>query len=203
MLLVMAMAQSLDAARFVDAIVAQVDLHTITASDIGLARALGLYGLAPSKGPIRTADIDRLIDARLIIAESIRLNINPPAELVEKAWLEVANRRGGTEPFHEWLKQRGIAEAWARRMVSSDARRNYFVQLRFTRFVFIPEEEMTRALGSGRHGSEERERTRGALRQKQAEKDLARWLEEQRKRVKIRRFTDAEIPDPLARNASN
>jgi len=198
MLVVMAMAQSLGAATFVDAIVAQVDLHTIAASDIGLARALGLYGLAPSKGPIRSADIDRLIDVRLIIAESVRLNINPPAELVGKAWHEVEVRRGGTAAFHKWLKQKGIAEDWARRMVSSDARRKHFVQLRFTRFVFIPEEEMTRALGPGQHESAARERTREALRQKQAEKDLTRWLEEQRKRVKIRRFTDAEVPDPLA-----
>lgn len=203
MLLVVAMSQPLLAARFVDAIVAEVDMHTIAASDIGLAKALGLYGQTPSTGLVGKVDIDRFIDARLIITESVRLNIHPPAQALAKAWRELVVRHGGMGQFREWLKQNGIDEEWARQMVHSDARRKYFIQLRFARFVFIPEEAITQALGFGRHGSEERDRAMEKLRQAQTDQDLARWLQQQRKRATIRWFFDKEVPDPFAPNLSD
>lgn len=189
------------AATFVDAMVAQVDLYTIAASDIALARALGLYGLPPGKGPIRTADVDRFIDARLIVAEAERLGIVPPPEALEQAWREVVARRGGRKRFHAWLAANGIAQDWARRLTDSDAQRRHFTEIRFERFVFIPEEEITKALGTGPAAEDERERVREALRKKRAERELARWLEEQRQRTPIRRFTEGEIPDPLDADA--
>jgi hypothetical protein len=192
-----AMSSSLLAAKFVDAIVAQVGLYTIAASDIALARALGLYDLPHLAGPIRPTDVERFIDARLIVAEAERLNITPPPAVLEKEWRDVVVRRGGTAKFRAWLKEKGISMDWARRLANSDAQRKYFTQLRFARFVFIPEEEIDRALGPGTHEAKERERTREVLRQKQAELNLARWLEQQRKRAKIRRFTEGTIPDPL------
>lgn len=202
-MLPLTVSHSLMAARFVDAMVAQVDLYTIAASDIALARALGLYGLPPDKGPIRVEDVDRFIDARLIVAEAERLDIVPSAEALEKAWREVAARRGGMKRFREWLAEKGIAQDWARRMAHSDAQRKHFTEIRFERFVFIPEEEIKKALGPGPAGEDERERVREALRKKRAERQLALWLEEQRKRTPIRRFTDGEIPDPLDADTSN
>lgn len=189
------------AANFVDAMVAQVDLYTIAASDIALARALGLFDLPHAKGPIRAADVDRFIDGRLIVAEAERLGITPPPEVLEKEWREVVARRGGTKRFQAWLEENGISRAWAQRLINNDAQRKHFTELRFERFVFIPEEEITRALGQGSRGSDERERIREALRKRQAERELARWLEGQRKRAKIRRFTEGEIPDTLDANA--
>ena len=184
------------AARFVDAIVAQVDMNTISASDVGLAKALGLYGLEKT-GPIRPGDIDRFIDARLIVAESLRLEVNPPDELLEKSWNDVVMQRGGMQRFGRWLAEKGVSEDWARQMVRNDARREYFIQLRFVRFVFIPEEDVTKALGRGAHDAKDRDRTREVLREKQASRDLALWLKEQRGRTTIRRFTDGEVPNPL------
>jgi hypothetical protein len=197
LILAMATSHSLTAARFVDAIVAQVGLYTIAASDIALARALGLYDLPHLAGPIRPTDVDRFIDARLIVAEAGRLSITPPAAALEKEWRNVVERRGGTAKFRAWLKEKGISVDWARRLTNSDAQRKYFTDLRFARFVFIPEEEIDRVLGPGPHGAKERERARETLRQKQAAANLARWLEQQRKRADIRRFTNGMIPDPL------
>jgi hypothetical protein len=192
------------AAKFVDAIVAQVDLYTIAASDVALASELGIYGLRSLEGPIRGEDIDRFIDARLIIAEAERLKMAPPAEVLESAWREAATRKGGTSRLREWLEENGISDDWARRLVHGDARRKYFAELRFERFVFIPEEEITRALGPGSHAPDERERVRAALRKQQAARNLASWLQEQRKRAKIRRFNEGEtIPNPLDSNASD
>lgn len=198
LLILWPMSASLMAAKFVDAMVAQVGLHTIAASDVALARALGLYGLSPREGPIRADDVDRFIDAGLIVSEAERLGIALPPEALEKAWREVTARRGGKSRFHQWLEEKGISVEWARRLTHADAHRKYFTELRFKRFVFIPEEEIDRALGPGPHGDEERERVREALRTKQAEQKLEEWLEEQRKRAKIRRLTEGEpIPDPL------
>jgi hypothetical protein len=191
------------AAKFVDAIVAQVDLYTIAASDIALARALGLYDLPHLAGPIRPTDVDRFIDARLIIAEAERLSITPPPAVLEKEWRDVVVRRGGAAKFRGWLKEKGISMDWARRLANSDAQRKYFTDLRFARFVFIPQEEIDRALGPGTHGAEERERVRETLRQKQAAMNLSRWLDRQRTRADIRRFTTGMIPDPLEADASS
>lgn len=186
------------AASFVDAMVAQVGLYTIAASDVALARALGLYGLVPERGPIRAADIDRVIDARLIVAEAERLGISPSPEAVEKAWREVAARRGGMKSFQAWLEEKGISRQWARKLTYADAQRIHFAELRFERFVFIPEEQITRALGPGRHSDDQRERVRETLRKEEADRALTRWLERQRKQAKIRRFIDGEVPDPFA-----
>lgn len=189
------------AARFVDAMVAQVGLSTITASDVALARALGLYGLVPDRGPIRAADVDRFIDARLIIAEAERLGISPSPAAVEKAWREVAARRGGMKSFQAWLEEKGISQQWARKLTYGDAQRIQFAELRFERFVFIPEEDITQALGPGRHSEEQREQVRETLRKKEADRALTRWLEGQRQQAKIRRFTGGEVPDPFGSSA--
>ena len=60
------------ATTFLDAVLADVNGMTITASDVTIARALGLFGIRQSEKPIQAADVKQLVDAWLIEAEAGR-----------------------------------------------------------------------------------------------------------------------------------
>ena len=55
------------AAPFVDALLGVVEGRTVAASDIALARALGVLGFAPSTSPIAREDVERFVDVLLIV----------------------------------------------------------------------------------------------------------------------------------------
>ena len=61
----------------VDAVVGEVGSSIVTASDIALARALGLFGFSPSETPIARADVDRYDTALVAVLEASRLGIGP------------------------------------------------------------------------------------------------------------------------------
>jgi hypothetical protein len=129
-----------------EAVLAEVDGTVITAADVGVARALGLFGLRPSPEPIRRTDIDRLLDARLVEQEAIRLNIEGSDDEVEAAWASAVERMGGVEPAIAWLMQAQIEPDWVRAFVEADVRRQRFVALRFQR----AEQELPRWLAEAR-----------------------------------------------------
>jgi hypothetical protein len=116
-----------------DTVLAEVDGTMITAADVGVARALGLFGLRPSTDPIRRADIDRLLDARLIEQEAIRLNIEGSDEDVEAAWASAVERMGGVELAIAWLTQAELEPDWVRAFVEADVRRQRLIVLTFQR----------------------------------------------------------------------
>jgi hypothetical protein len=116
-----------------DTVLAEVDGTLITAADVGVARALGLFGLRPSPEPIRRADIDRLLDVRLVEQEAIRLNIEGSDEEVEAAWATAVERMGGVEPVIAWLMQVQIEPDWVRAFVEADVRRQRLLALKFQR----------------------------------------------------------------------
>lgn len=158
----------------------------VTASDIALARALGVLGLTPSPAPIDAEDVARVVAARLEVAEAELLGLRPSAAEGERAWAEAAVRIGGPDALAAWLERAAVEPAWARRLVDDDLARRQFVDLRFRAFVFVTEAEVTAALGPGEHPAAARERQREALREAETERRRAAWLEETRTRVPVR-----------------
>jgi hypothetical protein len=103
--------------------------------------------------------------------------------------------------LRSWVDQAGLDEEWVRKLVEADLRRQRFVEVRFRAFVFVSEEDVTKAIGPGPHVPEVREKAVNALREEVTARDLAAWLAETRARAAIR-TTDAEkaglpLPFPL------
>lgn len=174
------------AAAVLDAVLAEVGGAIITASDAGIAKGLGLFGLQSSPPTIGADDVHRLVDAWIIGAEAARLQIAPSSEDLEAAWQAAAGRVGGMDALRRWLDRAGLDEAWVSRLVAADLRRRRFVEVRFRAFVFVPEEALTEALGPGPHTPVVREVTVEALREEITARDLAAWLTEARTRAAIR-----------------
>jgi hypothetical protein len=188
------------APALVDTVLAAVGGAPITASDVALARALGLFGFPPpAPAPIVAADVERLIRARLVVDEAARLDIGVGDTEVETAWRALAGRHGGEPALDAWLAAQAIEPAWARRMLRDHLRHERFADLRFRAFVFVLEEEVTAALGPGDHPPDARDRARERLRAETAERRLAEWVEEAARRAEIRRLRlpQAGVPLPV------
>jgi hypothetical protein len=186
-------------ADFVDAILAEVDGTTITASDIGMAEGLGLFGFGPSGAAIRPAEVARMIDVRLILGEAARLGIEGSQTEVDERWRAAAGRLGGEGALSAWLERNGIERQWARRMVASDVRWHRFIEMRFRAFVFVPEMEIQETLGPGPPDREMRERVRDLVREAEVTRKLEAWLADARERAAVRRpeFELESIPRPF------
>lgn len=184
-------------ATFLDAFLTAVDGTAITASDIALARALGLLGFHPSDDPITMTDVERAVDARLVEGEAARMGIRPTSEEAEEAWRAAADRVGDMLALTGWLASTGLEEAWAKRMIEADLRWRRFIDLRFRAFVFVSETDVAQALGSGPHPAELRERTRRALEAETVNRELAEWLADARRRASIRYAWRGERAIPL------
>jgi hypothetical protein len=187
------------ATSFLDAVLAEADGAVVTASDVAIGKALGLFGLEASPASIHTADVQRLVDARLVIAEADRLQIAPSPSDVEEAWSAVAARLGGADVLRSWLDQAGLDEAWVRRLVEADLRWRRFIEVRFRAFAFVTEEDVTKAIGPGPHTPDAREKAVNVLREEITRRELTAWLAEARSRAAIR-TTGAEgtgLPSPF------
>ena len=176
----------------VDTVLATVGATTVTAADVALARALGLFGFTPTPGPIGAAEVDRSVRAHLVVDEANRLDIVVDEAEVEAAWRALAERWGGSAALAGWLADNAVEPAWARRLLRDDVRHERFVELRFRAFVFVLEEDVSAALGPGEHAPAARERARERLRAEIAERRLAEWLEEAAQRVPVRRLLSPE-----------
>ena len=171
---------------FLDAVLAEVNGRTLTASDVAVARALSLLGMRPSSEPILKADVDRMVDGLLVDQEAAQLAIGESEEELEAAWRVAAARTGGMPALLQWLDETALDPTWARGMIRRDVRYRRFLDLRFRPFVFVSEEELAAALGPGSHAAEARERTRETLREAAVARELAAWLVEARRRATIR-----------------
>jgi hypothetical protein len=186
-----------DPATFVDAVLADVEAQTLTASDVALARALGALGFSPTTDPIDARDVDRMIHARLELAEAQRLGIDAGDEEIDRAWEVIAQALGGRAALDVWLEDVGVARDAARMIVRQDLRLKSFVELRFRAFAFVSEEEVD-AAGAGRTPAE-RDRVRNRLRAEKADRELGAWLEAEMRRASIRRVLAPgdRVPCPL------
>jgi len=171
---------------FLDAVLAEVNGRTLTASDVAVARALSLLGMRPSSEPILKADVDRMVDGLLVDQEAAQLAIGESEEELEAAWRVAAARTGGMPALLQWLDETALDPTWARGMIRRDVRYRRFLDLRFRPFVFVSEEELAAALGPGSHAAEARERTRETLREAAVARELTAWLLDARRRATIR-----------------
>lgn len=185
--------------RFLDGLVAEADGVVVTASDVALGRALGLFGLTPTSGPLSPEDVRRYVDGQLLAREASRIGVEgTPADRVE-AWAAAAQRGGGESALTRWLVIADIEEAWARRLVDDDFRMRRFIELRFRALAFIPEADLAAALGPGDHDEGAREAMRARLEAEAADRRLAEWLVDARARARIspRVVTLGQVPNPL------
>jgi len=186
-------------AAVVDAVLADVNGTTITLSDVALARALGLFGLAPSDAPVSRQEVARLVDARLAEREAARLEIEGSAAEVEEGWQAAGARVGGMAALTSWLGATDIDPGWARQLVEADVRWRRFIEVRFQAFVFVADSDVAAAIGSAAVTTEERERVRQRLTEESTQRDLAAWLQEARSRARIHYADAAEasLPPPF------
>jgi hypothetical protein len=186
--------------RFLDRVVAEIDGALVTASDVAIARALGLFELNPALRAIDATDVERYVDGRLLTREAARLGVETTAEERAKAWAVAADRAGGQTVLEGWLRIADVDPAWARRLVDEDLMSRRFVEIRFRDLAFVSEAEVTAAMEPGAHGEAERETVRARLEADAARRRLGEWLVETRARSVIRRLVEegAQVPDPLA-----
>jgi len=176
----------LAAAEPVDTLLARAGSRTISASDVALARALGVLGFAPSASPIERSDVDRYVDALLMLEEAGRIGIEVEPAAIDAAWVAVGIRAGGEAALERWLQDNAIDRDWARRLVAEDLVKSKFLEARFAAFVFPDEEAITRELGPGQHDEAAREQARERLVRQAASEAQATWLADARRRASIR-----------------
>ena len=186
--------------RFLDRMVAEIDGALVTASDVAIARALGLFDLNPAPRAIEATDVERYVNGRLLAREAARLGLETTADERTEAWAAAAGWAGGQAVLEAWLRTADVDPAWARRLVDEDLITRRFVELRFRDLAFVSETEVTAALGPGAHGEAAREAVRARLEGDAARRQLGEWLAEARARSVIRRLVDerTRVPDPLA-----
>jgi hypothetical protein len=185
---------------FLDAVLAEVNGAIVTATDAAIGKGLGLFGLETSPASIQAADVQHLVDAWLIDSEAVRLQIAPSPPEIAEALEMVARRLGGIDVLRGWLNQAGLDEAWVRKLVEADLRWRRFIDVRFRAFVFVTDEDVTKAIGPGPHTKEAREKAISTLREEITGRELAAWLAEARSRAAVR-TTGAEgpgLPPPFA-----
>ena len=186
--------------RFLDRALAEIDGALVAASDVAIARALGLFELHPAPRALEATDVERYVEGRLLVREATRIGLETTADERTQAWAAAADRAGGQASLEAWLRSADVDPTWARRLVDEDLMRRRFVELRFRDLAFVSEAEVTAAMGPGAHGEAAREAVRARLEGDAARRRLGEWLVETRARSVIRRLVDegARVPDPLA-----
>jgi len=189
----------LHAADLVDAVVGEAEGRVATASDLGLARALGLFGFTATNAVITPADADRLLDGWLVVAEAQRLSIGGGSDEVEAAWAAVAQRVGGDAALDMWLERVAVEPGRARAMVGDHSRWERFIDVRFRQFAFVLPDQLAAALGAGPHSPEDEAQVRERLRTEETERRLAAWIAERRQRTHVQRvlYDDRTLPNPI------
>jgi hypothetical protein len=177
--------------RVVDVAIASVRGALVTLSDVALARALGLFGLSPSTGPITPAEVARYVDALLARREAEQLAVHVSEEEVTRAW----DAAGGAA-LAARLEAVGIPAAWARELIEAQLKVTRFLELRFRAFAFVTETEVDEALGPGPHEDAARRVGRDRLRNERAARALAEWTAEARGLARIRELAATEGPWP-------
>ncbi len=200
MLWVQTLTAPLLSAAVLDTVLAEVGGTTITASDVGLSKRLGFFGLVPSGSRIAPIEIEQFIDARLVTLEAVGLGIQATVEEVKRHWQTIEREWNGASTFDAWLEENGIGRQWVGELIAQHLSWERFIELRFRSFVFITETEVLKFLGREPADPEQFEKTREALRSEQIGIKLSEWLREARGRVRVRRSTEVTkgVADPLS-----
>jgi hypothetical protein len=185
---------------FVDAVLAQVDTRAVTASDIALARALGLFGFTLSADAIGVDDMERAVGIWIVVIQAQRLRLSAVGEGRAEAWRAAADRFGGPPAFEAWLTRVGVEPEWARQMVEDDLDWRQFIDLRFRAFAFVTEDQIRDGLSAEADTPDARARVRAKLEAAEVEARLGEWLAEERMRVPVQRLLapSERVPVPFS-----
>ena len=177
-----------------------METRAVTASEIALARALGLLGFTPSEEPISADDMERAVGAWIIVTQAQRLRLSAVGEERADAWRAAADRFGGPPALEAWLTRVGVEPAWARQLVEDDLDWRQFIDLRFRAFAFVTEDQVRDGLGAEPDTPETRARVRAKLEAAEVEQRLAEWLGEERRRVAVQRLLapPERVPVPFS-----
>ena len=102
------LAASAGAAPPLDVLLAQVEVRTVAASDIALARALGVLEGAATTGPIERSDVERFVDVLLMLDEAGRIGLTVDQADVDRGWAALVARVGSEAALERWLALYGI-----------------------------------------------------------------------------------------------
>jgi len=177
--------------RLADMVLGEVGASPVMLSDVTLARALGLFGLEPSSGPITDEQLARYLDAQLAVRGATQLALEVAASDIDRAWA-----RAGGPGLAARLEAAAIDPAWAQRLLEADLRVERFVDLRFREFAFVTEFDVDEALGPGPHGDAARGRARERLRADMVARAYAGWQADARQRTPIRQIPGIGGPWP-------
>jgi hypothetical protein len=181
-------------------VVAEVETRSVTASDIALARALGLFAFTPSPDAIGADDIERAVGVWIVVIQAQRMRMSAVGEGRAEAWRAAADRFGGPPAFEAWLTGVGVEPEWARQLVEDDLDWRQFIDLRFRAFAFVTEDQVRDGLGAGPDTPEVRARVRAKLEAAEVEQRRAEWRAEERRRVPVQLLLapNERLPVPFA-----
>lgn len=114
-------------AQVVDRVLATVDGHLVTLSDVRATTALGL-----TPEPMETAALDRWIERLLVLQEVDRFAPpEPPAAAVESRVAAILAPLGSPDTVRARLSLLGTDRAWVERWVRDDLRIQAYTEQRF------------------------------------------------------------------------
>jgi hypothetical protein len=128
-------------AEVIDRVMAIVDGHLITLSDVRRAMTLHLVdvGGAPAGEPVA---LERLIDRMLILQEVERYAPPEPERAAVDAEVGTVERRIGNATLTSTLAEVGASEAWLRQWVRDDLRMHAYIDQRFAGSAEPSDEEL-------------------------------------------------------------
>jgi hypothetical protein len=133
-------------ADIIDRVVAVVDGHLITMSDVRTVTALHLLDPSSPASPVeagRDPGVEHLIDRILVLEEVERYAPAPPEDKAIDARLAtIAEANGSAAQLEERLRELGVSPAWLRQWATDSMRIRAYVDQRFGNVVQPTDEEL-------------------------------------------------------------
>lgn len=134
------------AADVIDRVVAVVDGHLITMSDVRTISALGLLDPSSPSSPVeagRDPIVEHLIDRILVLEEVERYAPAPPdSRAIDARMAAIAQANGSQAQLETRLHELGVSDAWLRQWATDSLRIRAYVDQRFGSVVQATEEEL-------------------------------------------------------------
>jgi hypothetical protein len=127
----------------VERVLAVVDGHLITLSDVHAVRTLGLVQAAPAASDGTDPAVDKLIDRALVLQEVERYAPPAPDErIIEARVRDITHAGQQSGPLADRLAILGLSEAWLQQWIRDDLRIQAYIDQRFTGVVQPSDEEL-------------------------------------------------------------
>jgi hypothetical protein len=180
----------------IDRVLAVVNGHLITLSDVRASLRLGL--IEPAGAAAEQTAVQRWIDRVLVLQEVERYAPpDPSVSETERALSRVRDRLGGVEAFSSAVARLGVTEDWVRHWVRDELRIRAYVDQRFAASIEPSDDEIENYLRehaaelAAREGGRTRTDARSLARERVADERRAavvgEWLEDLRRRATITR----------------